>query len=76
MKKMPEKDQKFTFSKEGTALIKKEIIRYETKLSCLIPCLYQIQKEKGQEHSSENIKLNYTEKVELIVYSVPRGEKL
>ena len=28
-------------------MIKKEISRYETKRSCLIPCLWQIQKEKG-----------------------------
>ena len=47
MKKMQEKNQEFTLSEEGVALIKKEMGRYETKLSCLIPCLYQIQKEKG-----------------------------
>ena len=41
------KDQKFHLSKEGLDLIQKEMTRYETKLSCLIPCLYQIQKEKG-----------------------------
>lgn len=37
----------FSLSKEGLQLIKKEMTRYETKLSCLIPCLWQIQKEKG-----------------------------
>ena len=47
MKKTKEKDQKFILSEEGMALVKKEMTRYETKLSCLIPCLYQIQKEKG-----------------------------
>lgn len=47
MEQIQEKDQEFTLSKEGVALIKKEMTRYETKLSCLIPCLYQIQKEKG-----------------------------
>lgn len=47
MEQIKEKDQKFTLSKEGMALIKKEMTRYEIKLSCLIPCLYQIQKEKG-----------------------------
>ena len=41
------KDQSFSLSKEGLNTIKKEMTRYETKLSCLIPCLYQVQKEKG-----------------------------
>ena len=39
--------QSFSLSKEGQEVIKKEMTRYETKLSCLIPCLWQIQKEKG-----------------------------
>lgn len=39
--------ESFTLSKEGRELIKKEMCRYETRLSCLIPCLWQIQKEKG-----------------------------
>ena len=39
--------QSFSLSKEGQNLIKKEMTRYETKLSCLIPCLWRIQKEKG-----------------------------
>ena len=42
----PEKNR-FSLSKEGLALIKKEMGRYEAKRSCLIPCLYQIQREKG-----------------------------
>ena len=37
----------FSLSEEGRALIQKEMRRYETKLSCLIPSLFQIQKEKG-----------------------------
>ena len=37
----------FSLSKEGRDLIQSEMRRYETKLSCLIPSLYQIQKEKG-----------------------------
>lgn len=37
----------FSISQEGLDLVNKEMTRYETKLSCLIPCLYQIQKEKG-----------------------------
>lgn len=41
------KDQEFNLSKEGRDLIQREMSRYETKLSCLIPCLWQIQKEKG-----------------------------
>ena len=39
--------ENFTLSEEGKELIKKEMSRYETKRSCLIPCLWQIQKEKG-----------------------------
>lgn len=41
------KQSSFTLSKEGESVIAKELTRYETKLSCLIPCLYQIQREKG-----------------------------
>ncbi len=37
----------FSLSDKGVSLIQKEMKRYEVKLSCLIPCLYQIQKEKG-----------------------------
>ena len=44
---MEDKNRSFSLSQEGQALIKKEMTRYETKLSCLIPCLWQIQKEKG-----------------------------
>ena len=44
---MEDKNRSFSLSQEGKTLIKKEMTRYETKLSCLIPCLWQIQKEKG-----------------------------
>ena len=44
---MEAEKQSFSLSSEGQSLIKKEMTRYETKLSCLIPCLWQIQKEKG-----------------------------
>lgn len=37
----------FNLSPEGLQLIHNEMTRYETKRSCLIPCLWQIQKEKG-----------------------------
>ena len=37
----------FSLSQETQKIIKKEMSRYETRLSCLIPCLWQIQKEKG-----------------------------
>ena len=40
-------EELFTLSNEGKEIIVKEMKRYETKLSCLIPCLWQIQKEKG-----------------------------
>ena len=44
---MSAENQSFSLSPEGQKLIQKEQSRYETKLSCLIPCLWQIQKEKG-----------------------------
>jgi NADH-quinone oxidoreductase subunit E len=37
----------FELSKEGEALVKKELTRYEVKHSAIIPCLFQVQKEKG-----------------------------
>lgn len=36
----------FSLSEEGKKIIEKEMSRYEIKDSCLIPCLWQIQKEK------------------------------
>lgn len=37
----------FELSKSGLELVKKELTRYETKMSAIIPALYQVQKEKG-----------------------------
>ncbi|MGE3973499.1 MAG: NADH-quinone oxidoreductase subunit NuoE [Bdellovibrionales bacterium] len=37
----------FKLSKEGQDLVKKELDRYEDKMSAIIPCLYQAQKENG-----------------------------
>ena len=37
----------FVPSKETKALVQREMRRYETKLSCLLPCLWQIQKQEG-----------------------------
>ena len=34
-------------SEEGQQFVKKELDRYETKRSAIIPALYQVQKEKG-----------------------------
>ncbi|MGI9549523.1 MAG: NADH-quinone oxidoreductase subunit NuoE [Bdellovibrionales bacterium] len=39
--------ENFSLSHEGVDFIKKEMDRYEKKQSCLLPALYQIQKEKG-----------------------------
>ena len=47
MEQTQAKKKSFALSKEGESVIAKELKRYETRLSCLIPCLYQIQKEKG-----------------------------
>lgn len=40
-------EELFTLSNESKEIIVKEMNRYETRLSCLIPCLWQIQTEKG-----------------------------
>jgi NADH-quinone oxidoreductase subunit E len=37
----------FTLSKEGEEVVKKELTRYETTYSAIIPSLFQVQKEKG-----------------------------
>jgi len=37
----------FTFSKEGLTFVKKELVRYEDKMSAIIPCLYRAQEENG-----------------------------
>ena len=39
--------QSFKLSKEGLAFVKKEMKRYETKRSAVLPCLYRAQKENG-----------------------------
>lgn len=45
----------FKLSDEGVAFVKKELERYETKRSAIIPCLYRIQQENGGWVSSESI---------------------
>jgi NADH-quinone oxidoreductase subunit E len=37
----------FELSKEGQEFVKKELSRYETTYSAIIPCLYRVQKETG-----------------------------
>ena len=41
------KEKPFTPTEETRSLIQREMRRYETKLSCLLPCLWQIQKQEG-----------------------------
>lgn len=36
-----------SLSKEGIEIIKKELTRYESRQSAIIPALFQVQKEKG-----------------------------
>ena len=43
----------FKLSDEGIRFVQKEIKRYETKLSAVIPCLYRVQDENGGWVSSE-----------------------
>lgn len=37
----------FKLSESGIEVVKKELVRYESKLSAIIPALYQVQKEQG-----------------------------
>ncbi|MCB0384386.1 MAG: NAD(P)H-dependent oxidoreductase subunit E [Bdellovibrionales bacterium] len=37
----------FELSPEGLEFVKKEMTRYETKRSAIIPCLFRVQKENG-----------------------------
>lgn len=37
----------FELSKDGQEFVKKELTRYETAYSAIIPCLYRVQKENG-----------------------------
>ena len=45
----------FKLSQEGEAFVKKELQRYETKRSAIIPALYKVQEENGGWVSSECI---------------------
>lgn len=47
MEKSATLDKKFQLSEEGLAFVKKEMNRYETKRSAILPCLYRVQKENG-----------------------------
>ena len=53
MKKETRKD--FQLSKEGLAFVEKELKRYETKRSAILPCLYRVQKENGGWISPEAV---------------------
>src|ERR1700758_2380554 len=37
----------FSLSSEGEGIVKKELTRYETTYSAIIPALFRVQKEKG-----------------------------
>ena len=41
------KNKSFQLSPEGLKFVKKELKRYETKRSAILPCLYRVQKENG-----------------------------
>lgn len=45
----------FKLSEEGVAFVKKEMARYETKRSAIIPSLFRVQKENGGWVSPECI---------------------
>ncbi len=44
---MKNEKKNFELSKEGLQFVKKQLNRYETKLSAILPCLYRVQEEKG-----------------------------
>ena len=45
----------FQLSSEGQEFVKKELKRYETKESAIIPCLFRVQKENAGWVSSESV---------------------
>lgn len=45
----------FSLSKEGVEFVKQELVRYETKRSAVIPCLYRVQKENSGWVSPEAV---------------------
>ena len=45
----------FKLSSEGEAFVKKELTRYETKRSAIIPCLYKVQEENDGWVSPEAV---------------------
>ena len=50
-----ETQKKFQLSQKGLAFVKKELTRYETKRSAILPCLYHVQKENGGWVSPEAV---------------------
>ena len=55
MKKNSGLNKKFQLSLEGLVFVKKELTRYETKRSAILPCLYRVQKENGGWISPEAV---------------------
>ena len=58
---MKEAHKNFQLSEEGLDFVKKELTRYETKRSAILPCLYRVQKENGGWVSPEAV--SYLSKV-------------
>lgn len=55
MKKDLTTNKKFQLSQAGLEFVQKEMKRYETKRSAILPCLYRVQKENGGWVSPEAI---------------------
>ena len=55
MIKNAENKKHFSLSADGLAFVQKEMVRYETKRSALLPCLYRVQRENGGWISEEAI---------------------
>lgn len=65
----------FKLSPAGIEFVKREIHRYETKLSAVIPCLYKVQEENGGwvspecvSYLSQLMKLSESEIYEVLTF--------
>ena len=65
----------FKLSPEGIEFVNKELVRYETKLSAVIPCLYRVQEENGGwispecvSHLSQLMNLSESEIYEVLTF--------
>ncbi len=72
----------FKLSSEGIEFVKKEMTRYETKLSAVIPCLYRVQDENESwispecvTHLSQLMDLSESEIYEVLTFYTMFNQK-